>query len=578
MADTRMRGNVSEKSIDSHGKDVLEKIFKSKELLLDTQVVSQLKKTLSDAKVVDAVFDYYKKRLETIKAKVNKFKIALLKKYAMSDLSTRQLLEKAKKYTKKYELSDGEFSMFMNLLFTDRTTPYHSMFNIPSSPMSRTLGYSIDASMGDKMVIGEGDMEHLKVILEKERETKALHSQLILQTLTYTDLAPDAMLGQFDQTRHNAYNYIHPIIAALFLPKIVFLEERMVLANLANIIKSKNEGKPLMTQPEYAFYWDLITDPNQSVCIGDNTKTMIDLKNRVMLQTKLWNSIMNLRLGKYYVDDMAGFMATIEACNSSIFDAPDLLYAHDEGTILRRLLNAFSIRPTVVQISSMAMQSGITSMALAPANYTQITTVPMINLRLPRAIGNIVAPASINLRDALDQPDWFIDGKTPVMKSRTVVHSGNILFFYVDRRYRAYNFVDVQRPHMFTGLPPTMINMDSVNDMNVEFDWTFPLREDTYNLRSVVFVETSKLSAMTPKVITGCSAGIIRPQSAEVPEDLFYRYDPLGAAHTHVLANGDQVNYAPVHDIPRVAPNDEVAFVNLAEKRGVIFMYTKMAI
>ena len=581
MADTRLRGNVSERSVDNHGKEVLEKIFKSKELLLDQQVLSQLRKALPDAKVVDTVFDYYKKRLEHIKAKSNKFKQALLRKYSMANLSTDEIIRKAKKYTKKYDLSDGEFSMFINMLLNDPSQPYHSIYNIPSTPMSRTLGYSVDAVMGDKLVIGENDFPHFKKIMELEQLTRQLHNQLVLQTLSYTDCGPDALNGKFDKLKHNAFAHVHPIIAAMFLPKVPYLDEHILLASIANIIKCKNEGKPIMTQHEYELYWDLITDPNQSVCVTDNTKTMEDLKNRVVLQSKLWESVMHLRLGRYYEDDTAGFLNAIETCNNSIFDAPDLAYSHDEGTILRRILNAFSLRPTVVSVSSLSgMSATLSTMSIPAASYTQVTTVPMINLRLPRQLGSSPTNlTTVSLTDSLNQPQWFIEGKTLVPKSQSIVHSRDVIFFYVDRRFKAFNYASMNKPYMFTGLPPTLSGLDSVNDMRVQFNPDIRIGNDDFDLRSVVFVEVTNFGDKGGKAITGCSAGIVIPADPDkgVAVEEYFQYDPQGAGFTHVLDDGSQVNYAPIAALRKVGygMTEERAFYPLAERRGTIFMYVK---
>lgn len=583
MSDTRSRENVSEKAIDARGKEILEKIFKSRELLLDQQVLSQLKKSLSDTKIIDAVFDYYKMRLEKIKAKVNKFKQALLRKYALANLSTRQLIEKAKKYTRKYDLSAGEFQMFINLLLNEPSQQVQNQYNIPSTPMSRTLGYNIDASMGDKLVLHEGDEEFFKKIMENERETKQLHTQLTLQTLMYDDCSLQAINGVFDATRHNAFKHVHPIIAALFLPKVPFLDEHMLLASIANIVKCKKDGKPISTLYEYELYWDLITDPNQS-CVTDDNKTMEDLSRRVELQTRLWESVMNLRLGKYYDDNSAAFIAAVEKCKNSIFDAPDLVYAHDEGAIFRRILNTFSLRPTVVSISSVDPNPVmLTTLSLSPATYSQITTVPMVNLRLPRPlIGSQNVVSSIKLVESLNQQQWFIDGKTLLPKTQSIIYSRDVIFFHVDRRFKSFNHTFVHQPHVFTGLPPSLSGLDTINEMDVNFDYTINVGNENFDLRSVVFVEVSnvKINTQETSVITGCSAGIIKLQNPITnPSDtLYYQYDPQGAAFTHYNTDKAPVTYTPVSPIFNVTNNVGTktrTFMNLATSRGTIFMYVK---
>lgn len=581
MADTRLRGNVSEKSIDSHGKDALEKIFKSREILLDQQVISQLKKTLSDSKLVDVVFDFYKKRLEQIKEKSNKFKQALLRKYSLRGLSTRELIEKAKKYTKKYDLTEGEFQMFVNLLLNEPTQQYQSMFNIPSTPMSRTLGYSADAVMGDKLVIGENDFPHFKTIMDLEKTTKQLHNQLVLQTLTYSDCGPDALNGKFNKSRDNPFKYVHPIIAAMFLPKVPYLDEHMLLASIPNIIKCKNEGKPIITINEYELYWDMITDPNQSVCVTDNSKTMEDLKNRSVLQTKLWESVMNLRMGKYYADDMSGFLSAIETCQNSIFDAPDLVYTHDEGTVLRRILNAFSLRPTVVSISSISgLPMAVSTLSLSPAQFSQVTTVPMINLRLPRTIGSSqVSLATVSLTDSLSQSQWFIEGKTLVPKAQTIVHSRDVLFFYVDRRFKSYNYASYNKPYVFTGLPPTMSGLDSINETRVQFSQSVRVGEQDFDLRSVVFAEVTNLGKNGGKLITGCTAGVVMyPDPAKgISTEEYVLYDPKSSGSLKMGADRTPYQTEPMSAIRKLGmgASDDSAFYPMAEKQGTVFMYVK---
>lgn len=576
MTDTRSRGNVSEKSVGQHEKDVLEKLFKSRDLLLDQQVISQLKKSLSDSKIVEATFDYYKKRLEHIKAKANKFKQALLRKYGLANLSTKQLIEKAKKYTKKYELSEGEFQMFINLLLSDESHPqYRSMFNIPATPMSRTLGYSVDAVMGDKLNVPESEFENLQKILQMDKLTKTFHSQMILQTLMYTDCQLPALTGKFDKAKNNAFRYIHPIIAALFMPKISYVESHMLLASISNIVKCKNEGKPIMTLPEYEVYWDLITDPNSNVCVTDANKTITDLMHRVTLQNKLWEAVSNLRQGKYYVDD-AGFIAAIEACQSSVFDAPDLIYSHDEGTILRRLLNAFSLRPTVVQISTLTGIPVGTSLSLSPASYTQLTTIPMINLRLPNAYGT-TGITNVSLAQAMSQPQWFIEGKTLVPKTQQIVHSREVLFFYVDRRYKAARFAAFSQPFVFRDLPQTMSGLDTINELPVAFDLSMLVGSDEFQLRSVVCVEMGQVGEKRLNIIVGSTALIVIPSDVtKGTSETFLQYDPQGAALGHTDASGAYVQYDPVSILPKFSVGASTrSFYSLAEKRGCTFMYVK---
>ena len=583
MADTRFRGNVSEKSIDSQGREVLEKVFRSKELLGDHQVIGLLKKSLSDSRVVDTVYEYYKKRLELIREKSNKFKRGLLQKYSFATLSTPEIIEKSKKYAKKYNLSEGEINMFINMVLNDPMNPNQNMYNVPATPMSRTLGYSADAVMGDKLQLGEHDFPAFKEIMALHDDSEQMHRQLVLQSLLYKDCGADAMNGTFDKNKHNAFNYVHPVVAALFLPKVPYVDERMLIASIPGIVKNKSESKPIITQPDFELYWDLITDPNATVCVTDNTKTVEDLRNRSRLQVKLWESVMNLRQGKYYVDNLPKFINCIKDCSSSIFDAPDLVYSSDEGTILRRILNAFSFRPTIVSISTL-VNSGtnlVSTISVSPANYTQITSVPMVNLRLPHHNLPASTLTQVSLSSALNQPQWFIEGKVLVPKSQTIIFSRNVIFFYIDRRYKAINYTLLNRPYIFSGLPQTLTGLDSINETYVEApidDMT--VGNETFDLRSVVFCEVNTIDAKNnTKVITGCTTGIVLRPTPEngLTSNEYFLYDPQGAGFLHKLPDGTVTSIAPIsglHDVG-LGPGVEKAFLPLVHYRGSIFMYVK---
>ncbi len=102
-----------------------------------------------------------------------------------------------------------------------------------------------------------------------------------------------------------------------------------------------------MTKPDFELYWDLITDPNESVCAIDSA--IKDLRNRYVLQTKIWESVLNLRQGRYYQDNLQEFLMAVDNCKGNIIDCPDQTYVKDEGSILRRILAAFAIRPTIVR-------------------------------------------------------------------------------------------------------------------------------------------------------------------------------------------------------------------------------------
>jgi hypothetical protein len=484
--------------------------------------------------------------------------------------------------------------MFYNLAISDKD--FGNSYNFPNTKMSKALGYGAALMTSNKLHIKENELSILQDIIRIYGETKTLHSQIVLQTLQYRDCAPEAISGEL-RTRndkphnlatdkHNFYSYVHPVIGALFIPSIKLLDEHMLIANLGYIVKCKNDGKPIMTKPDFELYWDLITDRNDHACSMESA--IKDIKNRYILQKTLWECVLNLRQGRYYNDRLADFLLAIENCRSNVYDAPDLTYVKDEGTILRRLLSAFSLRPTIVsttRLYGLIGQSpytygsaGSASGQLTSSGITQVTTVPMVTLRLPLNISN--KQMGVSLEEALTQPQWFVENKMIIPKSQQIMHSRDVLFFYVGRRFKTVNITRLNMPYNFSNLPMTIAGWEALNDHIVNYEPTMTIFNDTYNLRSVVIVDCSPTKK---NLIVGCSAGIITKRdwtSGRIRQD-YLLYDPQGSAEMFKGTGGEYVRNNPITTIPGYTSLNASdiggveSFSKRASTRGTIFVYEK---
>ncbi len=263
--------------------------------------LSELRSKYSDDQFIYAVTEKLHEKNDFIKRKAKKFQALLREKYANKDLTHADIIRKAKKYQKKYELTNDDFNMFMTLIFQDHSYGTQNIYNLPNNEMSKTLGYSSVIAVGDKLRISDSQLSVLQEILKicSDPVIKNLYATLLLQTLTYRDCAPETITGDFIPGRNDLLDFVHPIIAALFLPKVRYLEEHILIGSLANIVKTKYEGNPIMTLPEFELFWDLITDPNETVY--DNGMSAIgNLYNRIALQLEIWRIVIAMRQGKFY--------------------------------------------------------------------------------------------------------------------------------------------------------------------------------------------------------------------------------------------------------------------------------------
>jgi hypothetical protein len=496
----------------------------------DYSILQQLKSKYKDEKMIQNIFDAYKDRLKFVTKKARRFRTLIVNKYAPLQLSFDEIIRKAKKYARKYKIADDEFEMFLNLSMKERTFG-HGLWELPNTEMSKLFGYEAAMAISEKLNVKETELDTVNKILELYGRTKPLHSQIIVQSLSYRDCAAEALSGTLHDARHNVYSYVHPIVAALFLPRIKVLDEQMLIANMGYIVDCKYKGRPIMTQPDFELYWHLITDPNDHACA--RTSAIDDVFNRYNLQTRLWDSVLNLRQGQYYNDQLTAFLSAIDRCSSSIYDAPDLTYVRDEGTIMRRLLSAFSIRPTMVSTTRLynvlgGTTYGFATGSLSASNITQITTVPIVTLRLPLSVRSN-GVATVSLAEALSQPQWFVGNKMIVPKAQSIIHSRDVLFFYVGRRFQTVNVMRLGAPANFTSLPMTVAGWESLNKTVVNYNNRMTVGNDVYQLRSVVFVETSPTRK---DLIIGSSAGIVIPMSVEQQryEETYIIYDPQGAS------------------------------------------------
>ena len=540
----------------------------------DYAVLANLRGKFKDPELVNAIFDHYKSRLEEVQKTARKFRQVLFDRYSSQQLPFPKLLKKAMKYKKKYDLSDDEFQIFLNDALSSKQNTTN-MYNLPNTRISRTLGYGASAGVSDKLNVPEKELGVLNDVVTLHGQTRPLHAQVVLQSMTYKDCAPEALLGKFNSEKHNAYQYVHPVVAALFLPRIRYLDEHMLIANIGYIVKCKREGIPIMTKPDYELYWDIITDPNEVAC--DVESPIVDLKNRFQLQTRLWDSVLSLRQGRYYEDNLSNFLVAVQACRGSIYDAADMTYVNDEGTILRRILSAFSLRPTIVSTTPLYGLVSNNPYLNTPA-MTQVTSIPMVTLRLPLQLNDNVT-TSIRLANAVNQAQWFVENKMIVPKSQSIMYSRDVMFFYVNRRYQTINVGRVTAPHNFSSLPMTVAGFERLNDRAVNVDSTLNINNDYYELRTVVCIERATGSAYN-NLITGCTTAV------RIPRDLarghvsetYLLYDPQGAG-SQILHDGQYVANAPVSYIagsPPFAGGDGNSFMERARTRGTIFVYQKV--
>jgi len=556
-------------------------LFKTK--LTDAEARSKIEDQYgSDRAKVAEVFSAYKKRLAFITDRANKFKDIVIRKHGVDDFEV--VVEKAKSKAKKYDIADDEFELFLNLALTQ--TKHKDLYSIPSSKLSATLGYDPRFSSSEKLMVRDDELDVLRDILKLTEETRAIHNQVVLQHLAFNPFSPEMTSGTFDKKKQNLYSHVHPVLAAMFFHKIDLFERQMLIGSIGNLVKTKNEGKPITNQPEWDLYWNLISDPNEAVC--DMSSPLKDLHNRFVLQTQIWDHVHNMRQGLFYRPNLVEFLSAVDACKTNIYEAPDMYQIKDEGTIMRRILSAFSLRPTLVSTQSIYTQStpvsyrSHTSM-MGPSGVHSVTRISMINMRIPESYhGFEVRHDSMSLEDGLRQPQWMIENKMLVPKTHTVMHSNDVIIFNVNRRNQTVDPRVIGKPNItMVTLPLTVVGSEQINRTSVTAPDVIQVGSDVFSIASVVYVDTIPIpnptDCLTTKpereVIVGCSAMMFDSEHGNVAV-----YAPLKATTKNIPVPAPGAG-TPPHNItnPVAKLEDDALKTKYKEQQGTIYIYKKVS-
>ncbi len=567
------------------------------------QVYNMLKLKNMNEKEIEAELDKIKESRERIKKVVKKFLAKINKSYGHLDVP--ELINKGMKHAEKFGLTDAQRKVFLNHVMKGDIYNMHSYQNeIRYTPMAKFLGF--DIMRGQMIRLVPKDHSKLNELHMLYDETKHIHADIKNQLFNYRDCAPEAITGKYDRTKHNVNVSIHPVLAALFLPKIDYLERKMLYTNIARMILSRGQAylknfnfhmqtniAPGELDAEFELAHDIAVDPNALEYFKDDSPIDNILK-RFRCQIELYQSVLNLRQGKYYStgynenDGITGFLRVINSYDWTFFDSPELFHVQDEGTILRKLLAVFSCRPTFSQLSSYSARYGLGNTNLSSVSKTVFINIPIINIKLPMDPLGVTQYNAMHLSKALNQTDYFIEHKIVVPKNKAVIYSNKVAFFYANRRFPSVNFNTVSMSMRCIALPVSFVNQTTINHTLINFEQRLKIGRDHFDLRSVVVLQRPPINGV--EIATGCSAIILSDQSTST--GLFQNYGTLYLHYNPSVASIMQYTNEPTCDQLHYKANAPITYINEycngnsasigfrdeAQKRGTIFFYVNVGL
>lgn len=513
-------------------------------------------------------------------------------------LDIPDLMTKGLKHATKHKFSEAEKQVFINhVMKGDVYGDFSFLGRNKITEMSKFLGYS--EQRGTMLRIDPADYAKLNELKGMYDAHVTLHANVKNNMFNYRDCAPEALTGAYDRTKHDVTVSIHPVIAMLFLPKVEYIEKRMLYTNIARMVLSrgqaylKNANFHLQTgvvpgelDAEFELAHDIAYDPNTLSQFKDATP-INNIIIRFRCQIELYKTVLNLRQGRYYStgyghdDGITGFLNIINKQDWTFFDSPDLYHVQDEGTILRKLLAVFSIRPTLTLLTSYGQRYGLGFANVTNMAKSKVMNMPIINLKLPLDLTGGSGAQDFNLARSLQQSDTFIEHRAIVPKNKSVIFSREVCFFYANRKYQAVNFtaLDATLNLNCMALPSPIMNTTKTNTTKIVFNDEINIGRDRFEVRSVCMLQRPPLNGLD--IPTGVSAAI-RHKDQATGQVSYFHYNPSGASiqfydsalpagNTQFRAN-DPITWIPEYDLN---PN-RLGFKSEAEVRGTIFLYTKM--
>lgn len=534
---------------------------------LDKQSITNLlKKYSSNVEFVDKVIQGYTEKIHHIKTKAKKLAKSILKRSGQYDsLPLHILLKKAQKYKSKLGLNDLEMEEFNRILFSylNDSPDIRSGLDATNTNIGRFFG-THDPLSRDSAIIKDNEYSYMNEILKLYAVSKPIHAACVVQAISYSDCAPQTLLGVYNREKHNPACSIHAVIAALFIPSLKIIDRYMIFANLAYIVKCRYDKLPIASLPDYFLFHALISDPTDVVC--DIESPLKDLRNRIMIQESLWNSVLAIRNGRYFDCISNQFAAAIDNCKVTNYDSPDLVYLGDESTVIRRLFQTFSFRPTIITTVPIYGVIAANPMNL-PVNMNRVTSLPMITIRLPTiTVNEDTEQVPVDLLQSFNQPYKYFESNVMVPKLNQILFSKEIIVFHVPRRVQNIQWKRLIQPYNFNNLFPTITGFEKANTRLVAYRDHIGINKKAYALRSVVAIEVSPVN---DDIIIGTTA-LIKSLTSELnPSDKYYHYHPRRSA----LFTDTESNLDPVTEIQYVSDIEIQSFEGMVSKYGTIYIY-----
>jgi hypothetical protein len=470
-------------------------------------------------------------------------------KYAQTQLlggnkSIDYVLKQAVPFAKKVPLTDAEIDAFRRLVeeMIEGKIPQESSTYRHISSVGSLFGVSSAEQVESmKENLSSGDFAKIQDIVRLEAANKALYQQVVLQSVQYNDCDLIAVSGKFDPERNNAFQHVHPLVAALYIPKFDILDRTTIHAHLAGIVKARYNREPILNQVDKELFENIIYNNRREVCSMSPAE---DLQKRVNLQHALWANIVALRSGRYYSVN-SDFVTSLDQCHLT-YVSPINTVVNDEGAALRRIFGSFGLNTIQFTLKAnpqyVAANVNMGASLFVPTTREEDRTSLDAVITLDMSDWRSKNGAAYDLNEILKQKNYYLDENDRYVQVDTEVSAVyKLLSIYVPRRKSSV----VQRQNVgsnsiaatfinFTQLPLTISGLSELNNYPVSAPDALRIgSSQVVRKRSSLVVEVIPYQSpnnenTVVELVTSTSAIIYKK---EANGDIYY-YNPTGVVST----------------------------------------------
>lgn len=523
------------------------------------KIIDSLKQRGKNDEEVQRILSEYNSERKRVREFAKKVRNKMELKYA--DLSLTKQIEKINDYRKKYKFDNIETEKLVDIIFNMRDIQLAHR-EMPYNEVTRFWGWQPkEVTSYGEMKIDQQDAEAFDTILALHDKYSTLHDRVMSQSIDYQGSTPVKVT--FERTKVDIYSCVHPIVVAMFLPKIRVFEERMLLASFGELVYTLGKQKTELTnQMNVELFQDINQDESYGSVIGKKFRPGMDTLDRFALQIELWKSVYALRNNNYCAENMEpiDFKKAVDKCRDNLIGSAWEMNVKDEGMAMRKLLNAFSLAPTYIQTTPQ-VSHGYNEAVITPNEIDSYTRVNLITYRIRPSVSEFEEQQK--LTEAFSRVHTFKHKNKMIQKKLTILYSKGVLVFYIPRRKQ--NAIDLKKifePYKFTSMPVTQSRWQNLDKTPVLVDYTIgPIgtQNQVFNLKSVVAIETRR----TDDAIIGSCAMVVFGREA----NSIVHYSPFDYGAGKDIEFMKSINESNTD-------SSVITFESKSRTNGTLFIYT----